>query len=114
MKLGRLAGIIGGIFLLALLALAILYGLRVPAVQAVVQPLGTAVGNTVDAFRSYDWPSLRTPAAGNAGLSVGIALAGFAVTTILVPVARQGRGLVVSAVLWTVVGVLLFAPGLTA
>ena len=110
----RTAGIVGGLLLLAVVGLTVLYGLRVPAVQAVLQPLGDAIGAAVDGFRGYDWPSLTTGVAGNGGLAAGIALAGFALTTILVPPARQGRGLVISAVAWTLVGVLLFAPGLTA
>lgn len=111
MKLGRLAGWIGGAVIIGLLVLALLYGLQTPAIVDVLDPLGQSLANAGDAARGLDLPSLATPAAGDPGLSAGVALAGFAVTTILVPVARSGRGLVVSAVLWTLVGLVLYAPG---
>jgi hypothetical protein len=110
-KLGRLAGLIGGVFVLALVALVVLYGLQVPAVRAVLDPIGTALANLVQGFRGYNWPSLRTPASGNAVWAVGIALLGFTATTLLVTPARTGRGVIFTLLAWVLVGFGLYVAG---
>lgn len=112
MKVGRAAGVVGGVVIIGGLLVALLYGLRVPAVQAFIDPAGESVAMLWDALRGLDYSVPITPAAANGWAAVAIAAVAFTATTILVPVARQGRGLVLSALLWATVGLLLYSPGL--
>lgn len=108
----RLANRIGGIAVLIIVLILILAGIRSSTGNSVLGPLGDTATAAWRSFRNT-LPGL-TPrrVAGNAGAAAFVGLALFAAAMIFIPAVRGGRNMVITAVVVTALGFILYQPSL--
>jgi hypothetical protein len=104
---------IGGALLAAILLIAVITGLQTGSGRSALGGVWDAV-KTVIAWAGDQISRLgvNVNTAGNLGRSIIIGLVIFTACILLIPAARAGRGLAVSAVLSIVITLLLFQPSL--
>ena len=106
---------IGGALLAAILLIAVISGLQTGtgerAFTGVWNATKTVLGWAGDQISRL---GVNVDTAGNLGRAVIIGLAIFALSIVLIPAARGGRGLAISAIVSIVAALLLFQPSLGA
>jgi hypothetical protein len=104
---------IGGALLAAILLVAVITGLQTGSGRSALGGVWNAVKTVVAwAGDQISRVGVNVDTAGNLGRCVIIGLVLFAASILLIPAARAGRGLAVSAVLSIVVTMLLFQPSI--
>lgn len=104
---------IGGALLAAILLIAVITGLQTGNGRSALSGVWNAVKSVIAwAGDQISRLGVNVNTAGNLGRSIIIGLVIFAACILLIPAARAGRGLAVSAVLSIVVALVLFQPSL--
>lgn len=104
---------LGGALLAAILLIAVITGLQTGSGQQALSGVWSATKSVVGwAGDQIARLGVNVDTAGNLGKAIIIGLVIFAASILLVPAARAGRGLAVSAVLSLLIALLLFQPSL--
>ena len=104
---------LGGALLAAILLIAVITGLQTGAGRAALSGVWNATRSVIAwAGDQIARLGVNVNTSGNLGRSIIIGLVIFAAAILLIPAARAGRGLAISAVLSIVIALVLFQPSL--
>jgi hypothetical protein len=101
---------IGGALLLLGLAIAVIIGFQTPTGRRFWDGIWQAAETVVLYIRDQATRLGGTPIAGNPWAAIGVAALLFLLVLMFVPGLRQGRGFAVLAVVFTIIGFILYNP----